>query len=81
MKDTCTLLNEEDDRTGASDYYKIGMVSKDRSVKDRIEKITKLEILVESLTCILSTQMLHSWWSDICTRNLQNQESEESGSD
>ena len=32
------ILNEEDDRTGASDYYKIGMVSKDRSVKDRIEK-------------------------------------------
>ena len=32
------ILNEEDDRTGSSDYYKIGMVSKDRSVKDRIEK-------------------------------------------
>ena len=28
------ILNEEDDRTGPSDYYKIGMVSKDRSVKD-----------------------------------------------
>ena len=28
------ILNEEDDRTGSSDYYKIGMVSKDRSVKD-----------------------------------------------
>jgi len=32
------ILNDIDDITGPSDYYKIGMVSKDRSVKDRIEK-------------------------------------------
>jgi len=32
------ILNDVDDITGRSDYYKIGMVSKERTVKDRIEK-------------------------------------------
>jgi len=32
------ILNDVDDITGPSDYYKIGMVSKERTVKDRIEK-------------------------------------------
>jgi len=32
------ILNDVDDLTGKSDYYKIGMVSKERTVKDRIER-------------------------------------------
>jgi len=32
------ILNDVDDITGPSDYYKIGMVSKERTVKDRIER-------------------------------------------
>lgn len=32
------LLNDVDDITGKSDYYKIGMVSKERTVKDRIQR-------------------------------------------
>ncbi len=32
------ILNDVDDITGKSDYYKIGMVSKERTVEDRIQR-------------------------------------------